>query len=135
MSASSEPRKQGASSALPGVAMRAEDAARAIINACKHGDAEVVLSLPARLAVAFHDLFPGLTTDILAVINRLLPGPGGVGEQAVAGKESESELIPDWLQAMNDKAALANNEMTADEGREKWKPRNRIFKDRNPGQG
>jgi NAD(P)-dependent dehydrogenase (short-subunit alcohol dehydrogenase family) len=116
------------SDALPGVAMRPEDAARAIIDACKYGDAEIVLSLPARVAVAFHDLFPGVTTDILALINRLLPGPGGTdGQNALPGKESESGLVPDWLQDLNDRAAAANNELS-DEEREKWKPRNRIFK-------
>lgn len=110
------------SDSLPLMSMSAEQAARDIISACKHGDAEVILSLPARLAVAFHDLFPGLTTDLLGWVNQLLPSAGGIGKAAAKGKESESELAPSWLTALGDKAARDNNEMTPEE----WAPRNRL---------
>lgn len=110
------------SDSLPLVSMSAEQAAREIISACKHGDAEVILSLPARLAVAFHDLFPGLTTDLLGWVNRMLPSAGGIGTATAKGKDSESELVPSWLTALSDKAARDNNEMTPDE----WTPHNRL---------
>src|SRR5256885_462145 len=51
------------SDALPVTSMNAERAARQIITACKRGDAEVVLSIQAELAVRFHGLFPGVTQD------------------------------------------------------------------------
>src|SRR5438105_6875199 len=38
------------SDSLPGASMSVERAARQILDACKRGDAEVVLSLPAKLA-------------------------------------------------------------------------------------
>src|ERR671933_1496025 len=64
---------------IPGSSISAERAARQIVSACRHGDAEVILSLPAKAATWFHGLFPGLTSDLLGLVNRGLPGPGGIG--------------------------------------------------------
>jgi NAD(P)-dependent dehydrogenase (short-subunit alcohol dehydrogenase family) len=100
---------------LPFFSMSAERAARQIIAALKRGSAEVVLTIPAKCAAAFHGLFPGLTTDILGLVNRFLPGPGGVGTQKVLGKESESFWSPSWLTAPTDRAAERNNEVGPDE--------------------
>jgi short-subunit dehydrogenase len=99
------------SDALPVTSMQAERAARQIITACKRGKAEVILSFQAKLAVFFHGLFPGLTADILGLINRLLPGPGGVGSERVRGADSQSSLSPSWLTKLNEEAAARNNEM------------------------
>jgi len=70
------------SDALPLTSMKAERAARQIIRACKRGDAELVLSLPAQLATLFHGVFPGVTADLMGVVNRLLPTAGGIGTRA-----------------------------------------------------
>jgi short-subunit dehydrogenase len=99
------------SDALPVMAMQAERAARQIIEACKRGDAEIVLSIQAQLAVKFHGLFPGLTADLLGLVNRLLPGPGGIGRKRAKGKDSQSELSPSWLTMLNEQAAERNNEI------------------------
>jgi short-subunit dehydrogenase len=98
------------SDSLPITSMQAERAANQIISACKRGDAEVVLSIQAQLAVTFHSLFPGLTADLLGVVNRLLPGPGGIGTNRAKGSESESLLSPSWLTMLGDMAAARNNE-------------------------
>jgi short-subunit dehydrogenase len=98
------------SDALPVSSMKAERAARQIIAACKRGDAEVVLSIQAELAVKFHALFPGLTADLLGLVNRLLPASGGIGRQRAKGKDSKSPLSPSLLTTMNEAAALKNNE-------------------------
>jgi len=96
---------------LPGLAISAESAARRIVQACKRGEAEVVLGLPAKVAVTVNALFPGLTADLLGLINRyFLPGPGGIGQQAVKGKESESALSPSLLTTLTERAARRNNE-------------------------
>jgi hypothetical protein len=71
----------------------------------------VVLSLPAKLAVALHGLFPGLTADAFGWLNRVLPGPGGLGTRAVPGAESESALTSPWLTGLTDRAARENNEL------------------------
>lgn len=99
------------SDAMPLLSMSAESAARQIVEACRYGDAEVVLSLPAKAAAKFHDLFPGLTSDILGLVNRLLPGPGGIGTARAKGYESETAWSPSFLTTLNDEAARRNNEM------------------------
>lgn len=99
------------SDALPVTSMKAERAARQIITACKHGDVEVVLTIQAKLAALFHGVFPGLTADILGIVNELLPGAGGIGTGRVKGKESESDLAPSWLTMLSDNAARENNEI------------------------
>jgi NAD(P)-dependent dehydrogenase (short-subunit alcohol dehydrogenase family) len=98
--------------ALPGLSMSAERAARQILQACQRGEAEVVLSLPAKLATTFHALFPGLTADLLGLANTfLLPGPGGIGTTRVQGSDSHSPLSPSWLTTLSDRAAQRNNEV------------------------
>jgi NAD(P)-dependent dehydrogenase (short-subunit alcohol dehydrogenase family) len=99
------------SDALPGLSVAAERAARAVIAACRAGEAEVVLTVPAKVAVKVHGLFPGLTAGILGLLNRLLPGPGGVGQAGVRGSESESRISPSWLTTLGDEAARRNNEI------------------------
>jgi NAD(P)-dependent dehydrogenase (short-subunit alcohol dehydrogenase family) len=98
---------------LPGLTMSAEQAARQIWNACRRGDGEVILSLPAKLLSAFHGLLPGTTTDILSWLNRALPA---TGESAAAnarrtGFASESAITRSPLTALTRKAALKNNEV------------------------
>jgi NAD(P)-dependent dehydrogenase (short-subunit alcohol dehydrogenase family) len=99
------------SAALPVTSMKAERAARQIVAACKRGKAEVVLSIQAQAAATFHGIFPGLTADGMGVVNQLLPGPGGIGEQTAKGKDSSSYFSPSVLTLLNDKAAIQNNEM------------------------
>jgi short-subunit dehydrogenase len=99
------------SDALPVTSMQAERAARQIIEAVRRGDAEVVLSIQAQLAVKFHGLFPGMTTDLLGLVNRLLPSSGGIGRRRARGKDSESSLAPSLLTALSDRAAERNNEL------------------------
>lgn len=98
------------SDSLPILSISADNAARRIIAACKRGDAEIILSLPAQFAVQFHSLFPELTADLLSVVNRLLPGPGGIGEGHARGAESESALSPSILTSLSDQAARENNQ-------------------------
>lgn len=99
------------SDSLPIVSMSAESAAQRIVTACKYGDAEVILSLPAQLAVRFHGMFPDLTPDLLGLVNLLLPGPGGVGTRSVKGRDSSSAVSPSWATVLTDTAAARNNEM------------------------
>jgi NAD(P)-dependent dehydrogenase (short-subunit alcohol dehydrogenase family) len=99
------------SDSIPLLSVSAELAAQQIITACRHGDAELVISWPAKIASAFHGFFPGLAVDILGLANRLLPGPGGVGTTNTRGADSTSALSPSLLTRLSDRAALANNEV------------------------
>jgi len=96
---------------LPILTISAEDAACSILNACRRGEAEIVLSWPAKVAVKTHELFPELTADLLDVTNRLMPRPKGAGPEKHQGKESESGFAPSSLTALTDRAARRNNEM------------------------
>jgi len=100
------------SASLPLLSMAAQDAARQIITACKRGDAELVLTLPGKLASLFHGIFPGLTADLLGAINLLLPGPGGIGTERARGSESENALSNSILTSLGQKAALENNQFS-----------------------
>lgn len=98
------------SNALPVTSIQAERAARQIVAATKRGQAELIISTQAVMAVKFHALFPEATADILALANRLLPGPGGIGRNRAKGKESESAVAPSILTTLSDRAAQRNNE-------------------------
>jgi len=101
------------SDALPVTSIQAERAARQIVAAARRGQAELVITTQAVAAVKFRALFPEATADILALVNRLLPGPGGIGRKRAKGKESESALSPSFLTALSDRAAERNNEVKA----------------------
>jgi NAD(P)-dependent dehydrogenase (short-subunit alcohol dehydrogenase family) len=99
------------SGSLPLVSMDADRAARQIVEACRYGQAELILSLPAKAATLLHDLAPGAVTDALALGNRLLPGPGGIGTQRAKGRDSRPPWLPPWLTALTDRAAEQYNEL------------------------
>lgn len=77
---------------LPGVSLGAERAARQIVRAAEYGDAEVILSLPAKILARFHGLLPGVTADLLAVVNRFLPKAEGRELKATRGMEIDKRL-------------------------------------------
>ena len=81
-----------------------------IVAACKRGDPCVTVSLAAELAVRFHGLFPGLTTELLGLVNQALPSPGGIGSGSACGLESETPVAR-VLAGSSYAAAAANNEL------------------------
>jgi len=104
-----------ASDSLPLLSMNARAAARQILDASAHGDGEIVLSLPAKVATLLHDLAPGWTADLLGLVQRFLPGPGGRGTEGTPGRESESAVSPSLLTRLGDEAAARNNEIAPEE--------------------
>jgi NAD(P)-dependent dehydrogenase (short-subunit alcohol dehydrogenase family) len=99
------------SDSLPPGSMSAARAAAQILRGCRRGDAEVVLGLPAQFAVVFHGLFPGLTANLMGLINQLLPRPGGIGAGRALGKESETAWTRSWLTSLTRRAERENNEV------------------------
>jgi short-subunit dehydrogenase len=99
------------SASLPFTTISSSSAARQIVDALECGDAEVVLGPQAKFGALFHGLFPGLTADLFGLVNRFLPGPGGIGKKKVSGLESTSELSPSLLTRLGDEAAVRNNEL------------------------
>ena len=104
------------SDALPGLSISADDAARRIVAACRRGDAEVLFPLPARAAAIVNAVAPGLTSGLLAAVDRLLPGAEGGGAGRKRGADSQSRLSPSWLTRLGDRAARKYNQIAPTEG-------------------
>jgi NAD(P)-dependent dehydrogenase (short-subunit alcohol dehydrogenase family) len=101
------------SGGMPGFSLNAESAARRVLDACARGDAEVVLGFPAKVAVAARAVCPNFFSDMMSLVNRLLPEPGGIGRQMSRGRDSRA-LVPDFAMKLSDRAAAVNNEVHAD---------------------
>jgi hypothetical protein len=70
-----------------------------------------VLSLPAIAATKIHGVAPGLVAQLLGWVNRLLPGPGGIGTNIAKGYQSQSTWSPSLLTTLTERAAARNNEL------------------------
>ena len=89
--------------------MQAERAARQILSAMRHGRPEITLSVQAKLATRLFALAPGLVQRALALVDRLLPKPGGIGDGNALGYASRRG--PAFLTRASDRASLRNNEI------------------------
>ena len=97
---------------LPGLSIDARLAARQIIEACRRGDPELVITLPARLGVLMNAVFPNAVARAMRVVNALLPAPHPAGHiEARSGWQSVSSIAPSILTRRTDRATRENNEM------------------------
>jgi NAD(P)-dependent dehydrogenase (short-subunit alcohol dehydrogenase family) len=97
---------------LPGISIGAERAARQIVAAAKRGDAELVITLPAKFAILARTLAPEMFADAMTLTNTLLPSATGrEGDTERPGRASESEWAPSTLTASTYAAAERNNEL------------------------
>ena len=90
---------------LPFTSMSAAKAARQIVEATRRGENEIILTPQAQLLARFHGLFPAFTTSVLGVVNRVMPGPGGIGTERRLGKQSTSFISQSFLTALGRRAA------------------------------
>lgn len=100
---------------MPLISMDARRAARKIVNAIRAGDAELILTPQAKLASLAHGIAPGLTADVLGMVNRLLPKAAGDKRDRHAGHESETRLTRSFVQGLGRKAARDLNQKHASE--------------------
>ena len=100
---------------LPLTSISAERAARQIVEACRRGKAELIITIQAQAAAKLYGLFPEAVAEITALVNRMLPGAGGIGTKKAAGKESTSFAAPSFLTALSDRASARNNELKPNE--------------------
>jgi NAD(P)-dependent dehydrogenase (short-subunit alcohol dehydrogenase family) len=96
---------------LPILSMSAEQAAAEILSAAQRGAVEVILGMPAKVAVLVDQLFPEISGDLAAIAGKLLPAMGGIGTESRQGAESESAASRSILTAPTDRAAERNNEI------------------------
>lgn len=97
----------------PLLSISAERAARRIVAATQRGAAEVSLSAPAIAAVAFHGLFPGLTADLLGIVDGFLPGRPLPQNRLRYGSEQQTEVARSPLLALGHAAARRLNQRFA----------------------
>lgn len=91
-----------------------ERAARTIIEACRYGKGEVIITPQAHLLHLANSFFPGTVAAALAFAHRLLPGPAATaGDRLQSGWESRSNLSPSFLTRRSDRAAIRNNELVS----------------------
>ena len=94
----------------PLTSISAESAARQIVKAVKQGRSGAILSAQAKLAAKMNELFPELTSEVLSLINRVLPGKGGIDQGYATGLESRA-MTPSFITSAIDRAAYRNNEL------------------------
>jgi short-subunit dehydrogenase len=90
---------------LPVTSMNVSHAAERIVTAVRRRETELILTPQAQLLTRFHGLFPGFTTDVLKLVNRAMPGPGGIGTETLLGKQSESVISESFLTTLGQRAA------------------------------
>ena len=100
------------SDSTPGLSMSAERAASKILEACRFGDPELTLTVPAKLAARINHVAPATVARALALANRLLPGPTGPeGDRHKRGRHSRTKLSESPATVLTERAAAANNEL------------------------
>jgi NAD(P)-dependent dehydrogenase (short-subunit alcohol dehydrogenase family) len=100
------------SDALPGLSIDATRAAHQVLEACRTGRAELIITTQARLAVALYGLMPDTFVELAALANRFLPAPTGhEGDESKLGRDSTSAAAPSVLTTLSDRAADRNNEV------------------------
>jgi NAD(P)-dependent dehydrogenase (short-subunit alcohol dehydrogenase family) len=79
----------------PLVSIDPQRMAKRIINALEHGDAELTTPTLPR----FHGAFPGLSQEIMSLVNRLLPHRSPDGDELREGADISDRKVPLWARA------------------------------------
>ena len=98
------------SDSLPFVSMSAKHAARRIVDATRRGEAEIILSPAARALAALHGVAPALTSRVMAIVNRVLPGSGATDSTRRSGWQSQTALSDSPLTALSRKPIESLNQ-------------------------
>ncbi len=100
------------SDSLPLASIDATRAARQVVDACRYGKAELVISWPAKLAIVAEAVAPQLVAFGMALANRMLPSATDAsGDRARSGWQSRSSWAPSPLTRLTEHAAVVNNEL------------------------
>lgn len=100
------------SDSIPGLTISADRAARKIIEACRYGDPELTITLPAKIAAKVNDVMPRTTAHAMWVANSVLPGPNGAdGDHLRRGRHNETKWTDSVATVLTHRAAVANNEL------------------------
>jgi short-subunit dehydrogenase len=96
---------------LPFLSTSASKAADAILDAARHGDPNLTIGVPAKLAAAAQGIAPGLVTKAMEMTAQRLPANGGISIESRPGYQSTSRIAPSVLTKLDTKAAKKLNEL------------------------
>jgi NAD(P)-dependent dehydrogenase (short-subunit alcohol dehydrogenase family) len=97
---------------LPVLSIDGRRAAAQIVDAVRHGDPELVVTWPARLAIAAAAVAPKTFASVMQLVNRALPAPmGRLGDESHSGWHSQSRWAPSLLTRATERSAVENNEL------------------------
>jgi hypothetical protein len=101
------------SDSVPVASIDAGRAASQLVDACRHGDPELVIAWPAKLAIIANAVVPEAVAMAMDLANQLiLPEPSDqAGTTAHSGWQSMSGNTPSTLIRLTERAAAANNEL------------------------
>lgn len=99
--------------ASPLLSTSSQAAARAIVEACRYGKAEITITPQARLLRILNGLCPSFVAETFGIVNRALPKANQEPDGYIAnpGSASRSILAPSLLTRCSDAAAARNNEL------------------------
>jgi NAD(P)-dependent dehydrogenase (short-subunit alcohol dehydrogenase family) len=93
------------SAGCPLFSINASRAARQIVQACRRGRPQLIITIQARLLVLANALAPGLLARVFALANRVLPAPAGAASDAAKpGWHCQSRWAPSAATYLNDRA-------------------------------
>jgi NAD(P)-dependent dehydrogenase (short-subunit alcohol dehydrogenase family) len=98
---------------IPVASIDGRRAAAQVIEAARYGDPELVITLPAKLAVIANAVAPELVSFMMSTANSMvLPGPSDdAGHEAHSGWQSLSNWAPSRITRLSERAASENNEL------------------------
>ena len=104
-------------STTPATAMHSKRAAKHVLEVLRYGIPKRTLTFQAQILGAVDELAPNLMAQIMAQVNRMLPGPtGDRGNELRTGFESRrAKPVNKWASKMGEKAAERNNELVAEQ--------------------
>lgn len=95
----------------PLFSISARRAARQIVNATRRRQAELIITWQAELLATAHGIAPGLVSEGMALVNRLLPNAPSQKTSKTRGSESQSAVTRSPLTALGQRAARRYNQV------------------------
>jgi NAD(P)-dependent dehydrogenase (short-subunit alcohol dehydrogenase family) len=101
------------SDSMPIASIDARRAALQLIDACRHGEAELVITWPAKLAIVANAVMPEVVALAMNLANEvILPRPHeGAGAERHSGWQSLSKWAPSKLTKLSEEAAARTNQL------------------------
>jgi NAD(P)-dependent dehydrogenase (short-subunit alcohol dehydrogenase family) len=97
---------------LPVISIGAQRAAAQVVDALRHGDAELVISWPAKLAIAAAATMRNTFASLMATTNQFLPSEiPDAANDSHSGWQSGSTWAPSRLTRLSERSAAQNNEL------------------------